>query len=318
MANADTEQKNVTDQVDRAGSAERNPTTQSHVSRSGHLWQVCDKDDNGYMLLMHRDHHQLWLQPDGSGQIVAVKSPANNDAGGRLKVRCWGDMTIKCEQDAHIDVAGSLTAKVDGQMDLHSVGDFNIKSDGNINLDAAKNINLGALQTIGMSSKTAVKTDAPKVEVNTDINKEKVTGPQIDAIEGERTISMTDPRGTFTILSKGHLITTVAGDSQEIIKGRKSLNVAGMIPTPPLPTLAGQTAAYQSLLGASGGTGRIEKIMTGNDVKTVVVGNSITNVTAGNAVMTAAAGSLTLSAGVNATVTATSNVTIAGATVFLN
>ena len=152
----------------------------------------------------------------------------------------------------------------------------------------------------------------------TDIKAETITGPQNDIIFGERTIAMTDPRGTFTLMSMGHMVTVVKGDHEKTIGGRESEKILGLPPVPPLPTIPPGGPTKTTIIGASGGLGRVEKIMTGNDVNTVVVGNKITNVVAGNNVMTAGAGSVTIAAGVNATVTATANVTIAGATVFIN
>ena len=50
------------------------PNTESKVSRSGHIWQVCDAEDKPYMLMMHRSGHHVWLREDGSVQIKAVVS----------------------------------------------------------------------------------------------------------------------------------------------------------------------------------------------------------------------------------------------------
>ena len=290
----------------------------SNVSRSGHIWQVDDSPEQGHMLLMHRDGHHLWLRADGSVQIKAVKVPADNPNSGKLIIHAWGDALIKVNQDCNLDIGGKLTVMCDDDVDVHSLKDLSLKADGNINLNAGKNINLNAEQAIGMAAKSKVSTATPKTEVSADIQETTVTGPQNDTIMGERTIAMADPRGTFNIMSSGHLTTQVAGDHYKAILGKEMEVIAGNKFGVPLSFTAAQTAAKMSIIGGPSVGGRIEKIVTGNDVSTVVVGNKITNVVAGNSVMTAGAGSVTIAAGVNATLTATTNVTIAGAFVFLN
>ena len=105
-------------------------------------------------------------------------------------------------------------------------------------------------------------------------------------------------------MSSGHLTTQVAGDHYKETSWAKKMEViAGNKFGVPLSFTAAQTAAKMSIIGGPSVGGRIEKIVTGNDVSTVVVGNKITNVVAGNSVMTAGAGSVTIAAGVNATVT---------------
>lgn len=294
------------------------PDTLSQVSRSGHLWQVCDNPDKPYMLMMHKSGHHVWLREDGSVQIKAVKSPSNNQNSGKLIIHCMGDALIKVDQDCHFDVGGKLTFECDSSIDFHAYKDINMRAEGNFNINCGKNFTVSADQAASIASKSKVTQSAPKVTVNTDIQESTVTGPQNDAIFGERTISMIDPRGTFTLLSLGHMITTVKGDHEKVIGGRESEKILGLPPVPPLPTIPPGGPTKLSIIGASGGLGRVEKIMTGNDVSTVVVGNKISNVVAGNSVLTAGAGTITMAAGVNATITATANVTIAGASVFLN
>jgi|TARA_B100000902_G_scaffold172539_1_gene166676 hypothetical protein len=292
--------------------------TRTYVSRSGHITQECDAEDDAYMLLKHKDGHHIFLDSDGSVQIAAVKVPADNKNGGKLKISVWGDAMVKVRQNADIEVLGDTKLECNGDIDAHAVGDLKLGAEGNIKIQSSKNVEIHANQAIGLGAKAKISIDTPRIEENTDMKKSTVSGPVTDEINGERTLSMTDPRGTFWITSKGHMINTIAGDQLTTIGGRDSYSVGGKIPVPPLPALAGQTAAYQSIIGMMGGTGRSEKVMIGNDVTTVTVGNKITNVAAGNVVNTAGAGTITMAAGVNATITASANVTIAGATVFLN
>tara|TARA_B100000579_G_scaffold190613_1_gene155653 strand:- start:12960 stop:13865 length:906 start_codon:yes stop_codon:yes gene_type:complete len=292
--------------------------TQTQISGSGHIKQECDHVDDAYMIIKHKEGHHIFLDADGSVQICAVKVPADNKNAGKLKVSVWGDAMVKIRQDADIEVIGEASLKVDGDVNAHTQGDFKIGAAGNVKIVADKNIELQAGQAIGLGAKAKLAIDTPRIEENTDMKKSTVSGPVVDEIHGERTLAMTDPRGTFHIKSKGHLVTNVLGDSYELITGKKNLKVMGNISAPPLPVMAGQKAAYASMIGVAGGTGRDEKIMIGNDVTTVTVGNKVTNVAAGNLVNTAGAGTITMAAGVNATITASSNVTIAGATVFLN
>ena len=93
------------------------------VSRTGHLWQVCDAEDKPYMLLMHREGHHLWLREDGSVQIKAV-STSDNETSGRLLVHCEGDADIKLGKDAHIEVAQNATLEVDGSIDVQVFKDI--------------------------------------------------------------------------------------------------------------------------------------------------------------------------------------------------
>ena len=279
---------------------------------------MSDHPEDGYILIQHRAGHHIFLDDDGSIQICAQRVPADNKNGGKLQISVWGDTIVKCRQDADLEVTGETHLMCRSSVDVHSNDDIKLKADGNFRIEAGKNIEIAAQQTVGIQAKSKIVRDTPKDELITDIQKTNVTGPVKDEIMGERTISMTDPRGTFWITSKGHLVNTVLGDRITTIMGRDSYSAGGKIPTPPLPALAGQTAAYQGIIGMTGGTGRIEKVMIGNDVTTVAVGNKVTNVAAGNLVNTAGAGTITMAAGVNATITASSNVTIAGATVFLN
>ena len=287
------------------------------VSRSGHLWQVCDAEDKPYMLMMHRSGHHVWLREDGSVQIKAV-TVEDNETGGRLLVHCEGDADIKLGKDAHIEVAQNATLEVDGSIDVQVFKDINVRCEGNFTVNTGKNLTLTADQALAMNSKSKIVQTAPKATVAADMTDTTVTGPQEDKIFGERVIGMTDPRGTFTLRSLGHRGTVVKGDHEKTIGGRESEKILGSPPVPPRPSIPPGGPAKTTIIGASGGLGRVEKIMTGNDVSTVVVGNKITNVAAGNNIMTAAAGSVTIAAGVNATVTATANVTIAGASIFLN
>ena len=297
---------------------ENEPNTTSTVSRSGHLWQVCDSEDKPYMLMMHRAGHHLWLRDDGTVQIKAIKHPADNENSGRLQVHCEGDAIIKLGNDVNIEVARNATLEVDGSIDVQVYKDINVRCEGNFNLNTGKNLTLTADQALAMNSKSKIVQTAPKATLAASMTDTTVTGPQEDKILGERVIGMTDPRGTFTLMSLGHMVTVVKGDHEKTIGGRESEKIVGIPPVPPLPTIPPGSPAKTTIIGASGGLGRVEKIMTGNDVTTVVVGNKITNVAAGNNIMTAAAGSVTIAAGVNATVTATANVTIAGASIFLN
>ena len=294
------------------------PDTQTTVSRSGHVWQVCDAPNKPYIIIAHHAGHHLWLRQDGSIDIKAVKFPANNTNSGKLIVHCEGNAQIKVNEDCIMEVGGNASLRVDGQTDLHTTGDLNLKSDSDVNINAGKNINMNASQAIGLVGASKVAIDSPEASINTDIKKENITGPQYDTIFGERTIAMTDPRGVFTLLSAGHMATIIKGDHEKIVTGRESEKILGVPPVPPLPSIPVGGPVKLSIIGATAGLGRVEKIMTGNDVCTVVAGNKITNVAAGNNVMTAAAGTVTIAAGVNATMTATANVTIAGATVFLN
>ena len=294
------------------------PTTTSTISRSGHIWQVCDSEDKPYMLMMHRAGHHLWLRDDGAVCIKAIKSPSTNQKGGMLVVHCEGDAAIKLGNDAIIEVAGKTKVEADGDIDIQCYKDINIRAEGNFNINAGKNLTLSADQALALNSKSKIVRSAPKETSLADMTDTTVTGPQEDKIFGERTIAMTDPRGTFSLLSLGHMVTVIKGDHEKVVGGRESEKIIGIPPIPPLPSIPPGAPAKTLIIGASGGAGRVEKIMTGNDICSVVVGNKITNVIAGNNVMTAAAGSATIAAGVNATITATANVTIAGASIFLN
>ena len=301
-----------------AYSEEQLNNTFTRISGGGHLQQECDHKDDSYMILKHKEGHHIFLDADGSVQICAVKVPADNKNAGKMKVSVWGDAMVKIRQNADIEVCGEASVEVDGDINAHTQGDFKIGAEGNVKIVAGQNVEIHAGQAIGLGAKAKLSIDTPRIEENTDMKKSTVSGPVTDEIHGERTLAMTDPRGTFHIKSKGHMIHSIKGDHLTTIGGRSNTKIGGMIPVPPLPAMAGQTAATQSLIGQKGGTGRIEKIMLGNDVKTVTVGNSVINVAAGNSVTTAGAGTITMAAGVNATITASSNVTIAGATVFLN
>lgn len=292
--------------------------TETKVTRSGHLWQTCESEDKPYMLMMHRSGHHVWLREDGSVQIKAVVAPAGNETGGRLLVHCEGNAEVKLGKNAHIEVAQDATLEVDGSLDVQVFKDINVRCEGNFTVNSGKNLTLTADQALALNSKSKIVQTAPKATVAADMTDTTVTGPQEDKIFGERVIGMTDPRGTFTLMSLGHMVTVVKGDHEKTIGGRESEKILGVPPVPPLPSIPPGGPAKTTIIGASGGLGRVEKIMTGNDVSTVVVGNKITNVAAGNNIMTAAAGSVTIAAGVNATVTATANVTIAGASIFLN
>ena len=240
--------------------------TQTQISGSGHIKQECDHVDDAYMIIKHKEGHHIFLDADGSVQICAVKVPADNKNAGKLKVSVWGDAMVKIRQDADIEVIGEASVKVDGDINAHTQGDFKIGAAGNVKIVADKNIELQAGQAIGLGAKAKLAIDTPRIEENTDMKKSTVSGPVTDEIHGERTLSMTDPRGTFWITSKGHMINTIAGDQLTTVGGRDSYSVGGKIPVPPLPAMAGQTAAYQSIIGMMGGTGRTEKVMIGNDV----------------------------------------------------
>ena len=138
--------------------------TKSEVSRSGHIWQVCDNPDKPYQLIQHKDGHHVYLRQDGSVQIKAVKVPADNPNSGKLLVHAYGDALIKVEQDANIEVGGACTLEVDGQLDVHAYKDINMRSEGNINFNAAKNFTVNADQSIILNGKSKVVQNAPKVE----------------------------------------------------------------------------------------------------------------------------------------------------------
>ena len=292
--------------------------TQTYVSRAGHIKQECDAEDDAYMIIRHKDGHHIFLDSDGSVQIAAVKVPADNKNGGKLKVSVWGDAMVKVRQNADIEVMGDTKLECKGDIDAHAVGDLKLGAEGNILIQSSKNVEIHANQAIGLGAKAKLSIDTPRIEENTDMKKTTVSGPLNDVIDGERTLEMSAAKGTFHITSKGHMIQTVKGDYQLIVGGRSQEKVGGMIPKIPLPAMGGQTQAKSIELGAQGGTGKMEKVVIGNSVETVTVGNKSINVAAGNMVTAVGAGTYTVAAGVNATITGTKNVTIAGATVFLN
>ena len=291
---------------------------QSWVSRGGHIDQSSDAPDDAYRLFKHKDGHHVWLQPDGSIQITSVKVPADNKNGGKMKISVWGDAMVLVRQDCDIEVRGDTRLECDGNIEAHSTGDLKLGSEGNIKLMATKNIEIHAQQAIGLGAKAKLSIDTPRIEENTDMKKTNVSGPLNDVIDGERTLEMSAEKGTFHITSKGHMIQTVKGDYQLIVGGRSQEKVGGKIPKVPLPAMGGQKQAKSIEIGAEGGDGKMEKVVIGNSVETVTVGNKTTNVAAGNMTTAVGAGTYTVAAGVNAPITGTKIVTIAGAPVFLN
>ena len=182
-----------------AYSEEQLNNTFTRISGGGHLQQECDHKDDSYMILKHKEGHHIFLDADGSVQICAVKVPADNKNAGKMKVSVWGDAMVKIRQNADIEICGDASVEVDGDINAHSQGDLKLGSEGNVKIVAGQNVEIHAGQAIGLGAKAKLSIDTPRIEENTDMKKSTVSGPVTDEIHGERTLAMTDPRGTFHI-----------------------------------------------------------------------------------------------------------------------
>ena len=46
--------------------------TQTQISGSGHIKQECDHVDDAYMIIKHKEGHHIFLDADGSVQILSL------------------------------------------------------------------------------------------------------------------------------------------------------------------------------------------------------------------------------------------------------
>lgn len=156
-----------------------------------------------------------------SERNIAVKSGTSiKDNGGSDKcvIQVVGDAHLQVQNDLHVEVWGNKYETVNKNSFLTVKGDYtivanniNTKASGVHTEDAYEKVNKNTFQTnkIGVPSKDGV-------------------GGQIkDIIFGNRVIEMADPRGTFSLISAGHMEIIVKQTMKQAIGGAYVGSVVG-------------------------------------------------------------------------------------------
>lgn len=229
--------------------------------------EIKTKDPNTgavlYQIIADSGAH-FGIGEDGSMEFYSVCSPADNKEAGQFKQFCEGKYILKIGKEMHIIVENK--AAFENPLSIEVYGNANIKATGgNLNLGGDNvSINAGDVCTInagrtlqlnagvGGAGGTAkavtnlingVDTGVAggKVEINAgdftvkSSAKKNQVNVIYDEISSERSLEMKDPRGTFGIISAGHLEVNVNGDMIEKVGGKKLTRISGATMAVPHP-----------------------------------------------------------------------------------
>ena len=136
--------------------------TYQHVTRSGHLFEMCDNAEGEHITLQHRGGSMVQFQPDGKIMITSHDG---------MYTAVFGENRMYITGAYDIVVDGSASLKVKGDYNLTVDGNFNTTVSGDMNTVVAKNKN----DTIGDDHVVIAENQTTKISNNTEHTSEGVT-----------------------------------------------------------------------------------------------------------------------------------------------
>lgn len=113
--------------------------TYRHRTRSGHVFELSDKDGKEHVSLQHRSGSMIQMQPDGSTRIVS--------AAGKMGIEINGEGYLTVTGLYNVIVNGDAGFRIAGNADWHVGGDMKVTVDGTYSL-ASKNITVKAAEKV--------------------------------------------------------------------------------------------------------------------------------------------------------------------------
>ena len=266
-------------------------------------------EDGRCTMILCTDNGQV-INMDETGNIfIGAGKIGDDETGGQLTLRPWGDMTVKTGGKLSIEVENfddekkALSLQVNGDINVVAEGSNAFIRGKNITLRADNDLNLaGSKVNIqgGQNKGGAVSLVANTFKTDTTFIKHEVSGGMIANVAGEYTVrQITDPRAIFTLSTVGHMkVNVIQGDMSFDVGGRMEMNVAG---TPPKPISIVKNPASLSLTVAAG-----------NMTQTVAVGNMTEKYAGVHTVTVEGKSAITRTGNVTKTYSGNETTTIAG------
>lgn len=136
--------------------------TYQHVTRSGHLFEMCDNAEGEHITLQHRGGSMVQFQPDGKITITSHDG---------MYTAVFGENRMYITGAYDIVVDGSASLKVKGDYNLTVDGNFNTTVSGDMNTVVGKNKN----DTVGDDHVVIAENQTTKISNNTEHTSEGKT-----------------------------------------------------------------------------------------------------------------------------------------------
>ena len=261
------------------------------------------------------------LDFDEKGNVFIGASKVGEDEdGGNMTLRSWGDMTLKVGGKLNIEIENFLDQ--DKPISITSYGDVNVESiDGNVAL-GGKNVTVSATNDLTLKGNSiklqagevdatgscsgTIERAAGKIATKCSFLRNEVSGEKKDIVKGHYTIDMKDDkRSLFSVDCNGHMKLKASCDVNFDFGGKFKHKIGGKLSTP-MPTVQGDSYQLSVDLGNTSFTST-----KGNHTETFTKGNLSRTITSGNVTDTITDGNVTRTIGKAMTFTITKGYTLA-------